>query len=61
LEQDIKSGFLISEENLVFDEFIISNPDVLWLEKEIDNMIYIPSYVLWRQKEQISRAIKNWR
>jgi hypothetical protein len=54
LEEGIKSEFLISEENKVPDEFIISNPDVLWLEKEIDYMIYIPSYILWCLKNRDS-------
>jgi hypothetical protein len=47
LEDTIRNKFHLSEENVVSNAFILNNPDVLWLENEIDYMAYVPSYVLW--------------
>ena len=47
LETDIKREFLLTKENVIPDEFIVSNPDEVWLNSGIDYMIYVPSYMLW--------------
>jgi hypothetical protein len=47
LETDIKREFLLTKENVISDEFIVSNPDAVWLNNDIDYMTYVPSYMLW--------------
>jgi len=44
---DIKHIFNLTDENILSDDFIQNNDDVMWIEGEIDLLIYIPSYMNW--------------
>ena len=39
--------FCLSEEDVISDEFICENDDLMWLNSEINYMIYVPSYMIW--------------
>ncbi|OMH31670.1 hypothetical protein BGP75_16215 [Motiliproteus sp. MSK22-1] len=53
IEQKIIKAFGLSSDIVVSDDFIEKNDDLMWLEREIDYLIYVPSYMLWcvRHKE----------
>jgi len=44
---NIKDTFNLTGSNILSDDFIQNNDDILLLEKDIDLLIYIPSYMNW--------------
>ncbi|WP_295421299.1 hypothetical protein [Sulfurovum sp.] len=44
---DIKSAFNLTDENIISDDFIQDNNDLMWIKKDIDLLVYIPSYMNW--------------
>lgn len=47
IESAILKEFSLSSETLLPDSFIEKNDDLMWLEGEIDYLVYVPSYMLW--------------
>jgi len=47
IASQIKHGFDLSDETIISDKFIVENDDLMMIKPGIDEMIYIPSYMLW--------------
>jgi hypothetical protein len=46
LVNNIKTAFMLSED-IVSDEFITSHPNLMWLDEEINYMVYVPIFMVW--------------
>ncbi len=51
LENEIRTEFSLNE-NSVTDEFIAKHADIMWINEEIEYMVYVPSYMLWCLKNK---------
>lgn len=56
LEKEIEQAFCITPETIISDDYIQNNPDLMWIKKQINLMIYVPSYMLWCLKNKESEG-----
>lgn len=62
IASQIADGFDLSEGTIISDKFIIENDDLMWLQIEIDHMVYVPSYMLWciRNKDKDGNLVCDY-
>lgn len=56
LEKEIEQAFCLTSETIISDDYIQNNPDLMWIKKQINLMIYVPSYMLWCLKNKESEG-----
>lgn len=56
IEKEIKTAFNLTPETIISDDYIQNNQDLMWIKKDIDTLMYVPSYMLWCLKNKDSEG-----
>ena len=56
IEQEIQEAFFTDGAVPITSEFILKNPDLMWLKNKEDLLVLVPSYILWCTRNRDSNG-----
>lgn len=60
VQKTLETVFPSLADNGITDAFIEANEDVMWLEGDVDLMIYVPAYLHWCTRKKEKGLVDNW-
>jgi len=62
IHQEIENEFFSAGSSKLGDDFIENNADVMWVNEDMNPMVYVPSYMIWvaQNKEKNGNLICDY-